>query len=115
MPVNPAMPTPPQPSPDRPAEVLGRDRGEYPETSTHEPTLVPRSDAASPAPLRPEKLVYTKEELAELLGIAPRTLQTMTRGGKIPCIRTAGRGGRVLYPKAKVEDWLSKQAERNCR
>lgn len=61
------------------------------------------------------KLVFTKEELASLLGISLRTLQTMTRSGKIPCIRTAGRGGRVLFPRLKIEEWLSKQADRNCR
>lgn len=63
----------------------------------------------------PAKLVYTKEELATLLGISQRTLQTMTQSGKVPCIRSAGKSGRVLYPRAAVDGWLVKQAEKNCR
>lgn len=46
------------------------------------------------------KLLYTREEAAEMLSITPRYLYTLEKNGKIRAKRTEGR---VLYSLRELE------------
>jgi len=57
-------------------------------------------------------LALRPREAAQLLSISPRYLWQLTRDRKIPCIRIGyGKRKVVLYPKAELEAWLTRQAE----
>jgi len=51
-----------------------------------------------------ERLVYTVDELAEILGISRPTAYQGIRTGKIPYIRV---GARILIPKSALDKLLS--------
>lgn len=48
-------------------------------------------------------LVYTADELAELLGVDRKTVYEFATRGKIPCRRL---GRRILFPRAAIALWL---------
>ena len=60
-----------------------------------------------------ESLALRPREAAKALGISPRTLWGLTSPrGPIPCVRVgSGKRRAVLYPKADLEAWLSREAE----
>jgi excisionase family DNA binding protein len=49
-------------------------------------------------------LVYTANELAELLGIDRKTVYEFATRGDIPCRRL---GRRILFPRVAIERWLA--------
>lgn len=51
-----------------------------------------------------EKVVYTVDEVAELLGISRPTAYENVKIGKIPSIKI---GRRVLVPKSSFDKWLA--------
>jgi excisionase family DNA binding protein len=57
-----------------------------------------RSDPVTNAPL-----VYTADELAELLGVDRKTIYDFATRGEIPCKRL---GRRILFPRAAIAAWL---------
>lgn len=52
-----------------------------------------------------EPLVYTRQEVAALLGIGCTKLQELTTAGVIPHIRI---GRTIRFPRAKLIAWLEK-------
>lgn len=48
-------------------------------------------------------LVYTADELAELLGIDRKTVYDFATRGEIPCKRL---GRRILFPRSAIAEWL---------
>ncbi|WP_165603685.1 helix-turn-helix domain-containing protein [Planctopirus hydrillae] len=60
-----------------------------------------------------ESLALRPKEAAKALGIGARTLWAMTSPrGPIPCVRIGtGKRQTVLYPKADIQTWLSREAE----
>lgn len=61
-----------------------------------------------------ERLTYTVEEVAELLGIGRRFAYEMVRNGEIPSVRLGGKesrgrivGGRLLVPRHALQKWIS--------
>jgi excisionase family DNA binding protein len=63
-------------------------------------------------PLHPEaeapRLALTPRETAHSLGISERSLWSLTRQGRVPCVRL---GGSVRYPLDALKRWLSEQTE----
>jgi len=57
------------------------------------------------------KLLLTRFEAAQVLGVCERTLDTYTKDGTIPFLRI---GSRVLYSVQALEEWISKQSERSA-
>ena len=53
-------------------------------------------------------LALRPREAAKALGISDRLLWQWTHDGKIPHLRV---GRAVLYPRAELRAWLSRQAE----
>ena len=53
-------------------------------------------------------LALRPREAAKALGISARLLWQWTHDGKIPHLRV---GRAVLYPRAELQAWLSRQAE----
>jgi hypothetical protein len=54
-----------------------------------------------------DRLAFSRIKAAESLGISPAHLDTMTKQGRIPCVRI---GNRVVYPVGVLEKWLADQA-----
>ena len=54
------------------------------------------------------RLAYTVSEVAERLGIKPRTVYAWAEHGQLPTIRV---GKRVLVPAAALEQWLYDQTK----
>lgn len=54
-------------------------------------------------------LTYSREQLAQALGVGVATLDRMDANGRLgPCaVRMGGRGGRKVYVLAEVEEWLA--------
>ena len=50
-----------------------------------------------------ERLVYTVQEVAEMLGLALSGTYTLIREGTIPALKI---GGRWVIPKARFHNWL---------
>lgn len=48
-------------------------------------------------------LVYTADELAELLGIDRKTVYDFATRGEIPCKRL---GRRILFSRSAIAEWL---------
>ncbi len=57
------------------------------------------------------KLLLTRFEAAQALGICERTLDTYTKDGTIPFLRI---GSRVLYSVQALEEWISKQSKESA-
>jgi len=66
---------------------------------------VPNPLLDPPPPVQP--LAYRPRDAAKALGVSERTLWTWTKRGDVPHARI---GGRLLYPVAVLERWLSKKA-----
>lgn len=49
-------------------------------------------------------LVYSADQLAELLGLDRKTVYDYAARGAIPCKRL---GKRVLFPRIAIERWLA--------
>lgn len=59
-----------------------------------------------------DPLAYRPREAAAVLGISQRLLWQLTHDGVIPCVRVGGgKRQTVLYPKATLEAWLTREAE----
>lgn len=54
----------------------------------------------------PVTLALRPREAAAALGISERLLWTMTKAGDVPCVRL---GRAVIYPVAKLEQWLQEK------
>ena len=58
-----------------------------------------------------ERLAYTPEEVAALMGVSRTTIYRMVENGHIPHkrIRANGKGirGGILIPAADIQKWLS--------
>jgi excisionase family DNA binding protein len=55
-----------------------------------------------------ERLVWSAEELARLLGVTPKAIYAMTSKQRLPCVRV---GRRLFFPRGLIEKWLSEQAQ----
>ena len=55
------------------------------------------------------KLLLTRFEAAQVLGICERTLDTYTKDGTIPFLRI---GSRVLYSVQALEQWIAEQSQK---
>ena len=53
-----------------------------------------------------EPLVFNARETAKLLDVSLRTLRRLTSQGKIPFVKV---GGRVLYPRKRLEAFLNRE------
>ncbi len=53
---------------------------------------------------RPMKLVYTVDEVAELLGLSRGLTYDLVRAGTIPAERL---GRRWIIPRARLDAWLA--------
>lgn len=59
-------------------------------------------------PKQPNRLAYTVEETAQLLGLSPATVYRMIYNGRIPFKRTGkGEKNRIIIPAAALEKWLN--------
>ena len=59
-------------------------------------------------------LAFRPRDAAKALGISERLLWQLTKDGVIPCVRVGGgKRQTVLYPRADLQAWLSRQAARN--
>jgi excisionase family DNA binding protein len=54
---------------------------------------------------KPERLVFTVEETARVLGISRGTAYVLANNGSIPAIRISRR--RIVVPRKALEDFLS--------
>jgi excisionase family DNA binding protein len=64
---------------------------------------------AQPAPVAPLKPVLTLQEVADLLQIAPRTVQRMAADGEFPAPIRLG-SNRPRWRRADVDAWLEREA-----
>lgn len=55
-----------------------------------------------------DRLLLPADDAAKVLSISERHLWTLTRTKQVPCVRL---GRRVLYSRAKLEEWVRNQAE----
>ena len=55
-----------------------------------------------------EKL-YRIKEASEILGVHPKTLQRLARGGKIRVVKTIGGIRRI--PESEIRSWVKKLRE----
>ena len=56
------------------------------------------------------KLLLTRFEAAQVMGICERTLDTYTKDGTIPFLRI---GSRVLYSVQALEEWILRQSAKS--
>ncbi|MGD0154042.1 MAG: excisionase family DNA-binding protein [Thermacetogeniaceae bacterium] len=49
------------------------------------------------------------KEAAALLGISYWKILEMAKGGEIPHIRLSGQGGRVLFRRQALTDWMKEK------
>jgi len=68
-----------------------------------EPAHTPMADPAADRPL-----LLDRPKAAALLSISPRLLWSLTNSGEIPHIKL---GRRVLYPLARLEEWIASRSE----
>lgn len=66
--------------------------------------MIARPPLAQPAP----RLALSAPEAAAALSISERTLRSETTAGRVPHVRI---GGRIVYPVAELQQWLSRQAQ----
>jgi excisionase family DNA binding protein len=64
---------------------------------------------AQPAPVAPPKPVLTLAEVADLLQIAPRTVQRMAADGEFPAPIRLG-STRPRWRRAEIDTWLQRRA-----
>jgi len=58
------------------------------------------------------RLAYTIEETAQLLGLSPATVYRMVYDGRIPFKRTGReKKSRIIIPAAALEKWLNNADE----
>jgi excisionase family DNA binding protein len=43
---------------------------------------------------------------ARLLGLSQRTVRNMARDGELPSVQPAGKGGKLLFRVASLDQWL---------
>jgi excisionase family DNA binding protein len=43
---------------------------------------------------------------ARLLGLSQRTVRNMARAGELPSVQPAGKGGKLLFRVASLDQWL---------
>lgn len=58
--------------------------------------------------------LYTVDEVAKLLSVAPKTIQTWTQTGQLQALQLGtgkGRGSRVRITEQQLQDFLAKGAE----
>lgn len=53
--------------------------------------------------------IYTAEEVADLLGISKPCVYESARAGRIPALYLGGKGGRVIFPKARIDALLERE------
>jgi len=53
----------------------------------------------------PDRLVFTVEEAAKILGVSRGTAYVLANNGSIPAIRISKR--RIIVPRKALEDFLS--------
>lgn len=57
-----------------------------------------------------EKATFTRQEVAQYLGVSTRTINTMMKEGKIPHIKLGGsKSSRVVFPKTEVDNWMAQR------
>ena len=76
-----------------------RTRKAPPRTGTKSPTSI----SPSSRPSHEERATLSAHEVAELLGVNPKTVYEAASRGQIPSRRL---GRRVLFPRAAIEAWL---------
>lgn len=55
-----------------------------------------------------EKITYTVNEVADLIGVSSTTIYTMVRQDEIPHKKVRGR---ILFHRGTIENWLSSDYE----
>jgi excisionase family DNA binding protein len=58
------------------------------------------------------KVLLTTAEAAALLGMSERTLHTLSKAGRVPCVRIPVQKGKralVRYRRAALENWALEQ------
>lgn len=55
-----------------------------------------------------EKITYSVNEVADLIGVSSTTIYTMVRLGEIPHKKVRGR---ILFHRGSIENWLSSEQE----
>ena len=62
-----------------------------------------------------EKLVLSIPEVCEMLDLSRPIITAYLRRKEnpLPCIRTTGRRGRYVVPRAALDRWLLEEAERD--
>ena len=63
------------------------------------------ADLLQPSSLPPRPLAVNERETARLLNVSTKTLYNWRAAGRGPRFKRAG--GRILYPFAELERWLS--------
>ncbi|MDO8302468.1 MAG: helix-turn-helix domain-containing protein [Sedimentisphaerales bacterium] len=61
--------------------------------------------------LENEKLLLKPDEVAKTLSICPRSLWTLTRQGKIPCVRI---NRSVRYDPRDIAEFINNQKKQAC-
>jgi excisionase family DNA binding protein len=56
-----------------------------------------------------EPLTISKEKAAKMLGVCPRTVQTLTKNGELAFVRIFGR---VLYPLEGLREFVQRRTQR---
>ena len=59
-----------------------------------------------------EKIVFTRREVAQTLGVAVATVDKLIREGELPSFRPSPR--RVIIPAAAFKAWLDAQAKQGA-
>ena len=55
---------------------------------------------------RPERRTYSVPETAALLGVSTDTVRREIRAGRLPGFQLGGKGGRVVVPRAPLDELL---------
>ena len=76
-------------------------------------TVFPTSQSEAEGLLFENRIaLLTVEELARLLGVAPKTLRNYVAQRIIPFVKV---GRRVLFQVRSIEAWLEKKERKPCR
>jgi len=59
-------------------------------------------------PKRTQRLTLNATEAANVIGVSPRLLWSLTNRGEVPHVRI---GRRIVYPIAAIEAWLAARAK----
>lgn len=54
--------------------------------------------------------LFDLDEAATWLRVTPETLRAWAEESKIPCWQPGGRGGKLLFPRQVIEDWIRQEA-----